>query len=348
MAYQRMCKKRTFRAFILGLACLLPAACAETQLAAHAAKRAVDSQDSSGRGVYKIGTPYQINGIWYYPHEDDRYREVGVGSWYGTDFHGKRTGNGEIYDMNALTAAHRTLPMPSLVRVTNLANGRSIVVRVNDRGPFANDRIIDMSRRAAQLLGFETQGTTKVQVEILAEESLALKNEMLRNSPEGTPQVESAPRLAVASESLPPLPVDNKPLPSASGSPSPAVQLKPERTVASLEPRITLPSPQASPPAAKAAASSGKAVVGKAVTGNAAGRNGIFVQAASFSSEDNAKRFAHRLAKFGPTHISGSKARNGTIYRVRVGPLASKTAADSTLRKLHGEGFRDSRVVTGD
>ena len=126
-------------------------------------------------GVYKVGNPYKIMGKWYYPKEDYSYSEVGTASWYGKDFHAKRTANGEKYDMNALTAAHRTLPLPSIVKVTNLENGRSLVLRVNDRGPYAKNRIIDVSKRASQLLGFFTQGTTKVRVEVMEKESKALK-----------------------------------------------------------------------------------------------------------------------------------------------------------------------------
>lgn len=112
----------------------------------------------------KVGEPYQINGEWYHPRMVDRYREVGVASWYGVPFHGRKTANGEVYDMHGMTAAHPTLPLPSLVKVTNLQNGRSITVRVNDRGPFAKRRIIDLSRRAAWELGFKDQGTTDVEV----------------------------------------------------------------------------------------------------------------------------------------------------------------------------------------
>jgi rare lipoprotein A len=114
---------------------------------------------------YKVGGPYQISGQWYYPKEDVNYKEVGMASWYGAKFHNKKTANGEIFDRHLMTAAHRTLPLPSMVRVTNLENGRSVLVRVNDRGPFAKDRIIDMSERAAAELGFHEQGTTRVKVE---------------------------------------------------------------------------------------------------------------------------------------------------------------------------------------
>ncbi len=130
-------------------------------------------------GVYKVGNPYQIMGRWYYPKEDYNYSEVGMASWYGDDFHAKKTANGEKYDMNTLTAAHRTLPLPSIVKVTNLENGRSLVVRVNDRGPYVKERIIDLSKRAASLLGYQTKGTAKVKVEVLEKESKALKAAML-------------------------------------------------------------------------------------------------------------------------------------------------------------------------
>lgn len=116
------------------------------------------------RGTYKIGTPYRIAGRWYVPREDAGYDRVGVASWYGPGFHGRKTANGEIFDQSALTAAHPTLPMPSLVEVTNLANGRRTVVRVNDRGPYAHDRIIDLSKAVAERLGFVHLGTARVRV----------------------------------------------------------------------------------------------------------------------------------------------------------------------------------------
>ncbi len=148
----------------------------------------------SGKGgTYKIGTPYKIMGKWYYPKEDYNYVETGTASWYGKDFHAKYTANGEVYDMNTLTAAHRTLPLPSIVRVTNLENGRSLVLRVNDRGPFAKNRIIDISKRGAQLLGFQAQGTAKVKVEIMAEESKALKAAMT-GAPAPTVVVKNEPK----------------------------------------------------------------------------------------------------------------------------------------------------------
>jgi rare lipoprotein A len=126
--------------------------------------------------AYIVGQPYQINGRTYYPREDFDYDRMGVASWYGSDFHGRRTANGETYDMNALTAAHTTLPMPTIVRVTNLDNGRSVVVRINDRGPFAEERLIDMSRAGARELRFEDKGLARVRVTVLREASLRLKH----------------------------------------------------------------------------------------------------------------------------------------------------------------------------
>ena len=124
-------------------------------------------RQTAAGGIYKIGTPYQIMGSWYYPRENPNYDEVGIASWYGTKFHGRRTANGEIFDMNLLTAAHPTLPMPVRARVTNLENSKSIIVRINDRGPFAKDREIDLSRKAAEVLGFRDKGTTRVRVQYL-------------------------------------------------------------------------------------------------------------------------------------------------------------------------------------
>jgi rare lipoprotein A len=118
-------------------------------------------------GVYKLGRPYQIAGRWYYPEFDPDYDRVGVASWYGAAFDGRATANGEVFDRAGLSAAHPTLPLPSIVRVTNLANRRQIDLRVNDRGPFVGDRLIDLSQGAARALGFERQGLAKVRVEFV-------------------------------------------------------------------------------------------------------------------------------------------------------------------------------------
>ena len=117
-----------------------------------------------GGGIYKVGKPYQVGGRWYVPREVAHYDQSGIASWYGAAFHGRRTANGEIYDMNALTAGHPTLPLPSYAYVTNLDNGRTILVRINDRGPYVADRLIDLSRRSAAELGYKRHGLARVRV----------------------------------------------------------------------------------------------------------------------------------------------------------------------------------------
>jgi rare lipoprotein A len=173
------------RLLFLGFVGMTLAACSQAQLAVHtvkeiarknapaAAPAATESLSPDGvpigpGGEYKIGRPYVVQGVRYVPGVNPDYDETGIASWYGDAFDGLLTANGEIYDMNALTAAHKTLPLPTYVRVTNLENGRALVVRVNDRGPFVNGRIIDMSRRSAQLLGFERAGTARVRVGVLS------------------------------------------------------------------------------------------------------------------------------------------------------------------------------------
>ena len=161
--------------------------CSEATFLVNSAKRIGTWGD---KPAYKIGTPYKINGKWYYPAVDYDYEEIGIASWYGPGFHGRKTANGEIFDQNKISAAHRTLPMPSIVRVTNLDNGRVLQkVRINDRGPFAGNRIIDLSKKAAQELGFVNKGIAKVKVEILENES---REHALFNSENKTTKVESA------------------------------------------------------------------------------------------------------------------------------------------------------------
>ena len=118
-----------------------------------------------GGGTYRIGKPYLVAGKMYVPEEDANYRAEGLASWYGDDFHGRLTANGEVFDMGSLTAAHPTLPMPCYARVTNLSNGKSLIVRVNDRGPYHGNRLIDVSNKAAELLEFKGNGVAKVRVE---------------------------------------------------------------------------------------------------------------------------------------------------------------------------------------
>ena len=128
----------------------------------------------TGQTRYVIGKPYQFDGVWYRPAVDDGYDQTGVASIYPARWAGLATTSGEVYDQNAITAAHKTLPLPSMARVTNLENGRSIVLRINDRGPFVDTQIIELSPAAAELLGIPNQATARVRVQIMAAESAAL------------------------------------------------------------------------------------------------------------------------------------------------------------------------------
>lgn len=161
--------KKIKQPLVLVLVGLLMAGCSELQLGSELTKQ---GRRTAAGGVYKVGNPYQIAGDWYYPRENTSYNNVGTASWYGSKFQGRRTANGEIFDMNLLTAAHPTLPLPVIAQVTNLGNGRSIKVRINDRGPFKKNREIDLSQRGAELLGFRKNGTAKVRVRYIQDAPL--------------------------------------------------------------------------------------------------------------------------------------------------------------------------------
>ncbi len=139
----------------------------------------VSKNIKTGGGRYHVGKPYKIAGKWYHPKEDPNYNKVGIASWYGPNFHGRLTANGEIFDQNAISAAHPTLPLPSYVRVTNQKNGRSVLVRVNDRGPFAHGRMIDLSKRTAEILGVIEDGTASVRVKYIGRARMDGKDQFL-------------------------------------------------------------------------------------------------------------------------------------------------------------------------
>jgi rare lipoprotein A len=266
--------------------------------------------------TYKVGNPYQIEGVWYYPSEDYSYVEEGMASWYGPDFHGKRTANGERYDMNAMTAAHPTLPLPSVVNVTNLENGRSVKLRINDRGPFKSKRIIDISRQGAQLLGFKEQGITRVRVEIDRDESLLLKNQLIAKNPGEMPKIAAAPRSVVSATPLAP-PV---------GSPVKPAQRPPQAARLPTE-----PTPQAAVP--------GKSRV------DLPGGTGVYIQAGAFSEPANAHRLEQQLREFGNVFIVTINVSGKTMYRVRLGPLQDDTGAESLLGQVKSFGYDDAQIV---
>src|SRR5712672_435303 len=168
-----------------------------------------------GGGTYRIGKPYTVGGRIYVPEEDTSYREEGMASWYGDDFHGRLTANGEVFDMESLTAAHPTLPMPCYARVTNIGNGKSLIVRVNDRGPYHGNRLIDVSNKAAELLEFKGVGVARVRVEYVARAPLEGSDDrqLLATLRTGTPApAPSLVRVASAHPFVPESPAHGRPI----------------------------------------------------------------------------------------------------------------------------------------
>lgn len=147
-----------------------------------------DAGVSQYAGHYKIGSAYTVNDKTYCPKHNPKHHEVGMASWYGKrhGFHGKTTANGDKYNKNMLTAAHRTLPLPSMIKVTNLGNNKSLIVMANDRGPFRKDRIIDVSEQAATLLGFRQNGVAKVRVQYLEKETKELLDKLALKAQHGS------------------------------------------------------------------------------------------------------------------------------------------------------------------
>lgn len=303
---------------VLAMAAMLAlSGCAELNFLSQTAKNV---QTPSPGGVYKIGNPYQVDGVWYYPAVNYNYNETGIASWYGPNFHGKYTADGEIFDMNALTAAHKTLPLPSIVRVTNLDNGRSIKLRVNDRGPFVKGRIIDVSRRAAQLLGFDGKGTARVRVEIVADESRALAATMTGKTEfaQNTDKPAAAPLDAIASADL---------------APPPGAKVAP-RTAASAPPRTSHPAASPRPVAPDPVV---KIVPVKPTH--------MYIQAGAFARYDNANRLSTRLQSLGPTKITQVNLGDQVMFRVRLGPIATLPQADNLLDRIVKAGYPDARLI---
>ncbi len=281
-------------------------------------------------GVYKVGNPYKVLGRWYYPKEDYDYKEEGVASWYGPDFHAKKTANGEKYDMNALTAAHKTLPLPSIVRVTNLENGRSLVVRVNDRGPYARNRIIDVSKKVAQLLGFLEQGTAKVRVEVLEQESKNLKAALLGQPLES--EVTAAPVMQISAADM--------------ALPSQNITLK-KNEVSTVGYNNFMPNYDYDPDAGLAVpASSARNAAGLSATAdNMATGAAYYVQAGAFSTFESADSLKERLRRFGNVQVSSAAIDGRLLYRVRVGPYTKQSAAVRIQNEMRDFGISEAHVI---
>lgn len=276
-----------------------------------------------GGGRYHVGKPYQVAGRWFEPKEEPNYDKKGAASWYGEAFNRRKTSNGEWFDMTRLTAAHPTLPLPSYVKVTNLDNGREVVVRVNDRGPFVGTRIIDLSKRTAEVLEFKNKGKAPVRVQYIGPAPLndngshlmAMNKELER----GTPM-----RKMIAS-------ADRR------KGKAPADTVK----IASAKPKKKAPQKQATyetaaydPPAEAAAPAEPEAA-----------EVSYFIQLGSFTDAENAARVRDQFASVWPVQFIEFSGASGPVYRVRIGPITNSDDAQTALMDAQTAGFGDAKLI---
>ncbi|TAH36581.1 MAG: septal ring lytic transglycosylase RlpA family protein [Alphaproteobacteria bacterium] len=350
-------------------------ACAETQFVTHMGKlwggEPAPQNQVNPNIPYKVGKPYQIDGRWYYPQENWGYMEEGLASWYGDEFQGRSTANGETFDKYALTAAHRTLPMPSLVRVTNLDNNRSAILRVNDRGPFKKDRIIDVSHEAARVLGFDLQGTARVRVELLSEESKRLAmahgaqfpdsnyvsspynntiNQVAMDRPPSESSVTGSGMPFGSGGSFGNGPIEtmdldppNMPLMARGGGDGFAPPPAPPDDFA-MQPIIapagaTEMAPAARPPAGAMPAMPPIQQQSQNLS------NSVYLQVGAFADRQNVERLASRLKNLAEVEVTPLERGGRTLYRVRLGPLDNIQQAETLQTKVGEYGIRDAKII---
>lgn len=309
---------------------LLMSGCTEIEYASHLAKgpsNTISDRDKylEKQGNFKVGKPYTVLGQTYVPRETYEYVETGIASWYGPGFHGSKTASGEQYDQHEMTAAHRTLQMPSLVRVTNLSNGKSVIVRVNDRGPFSKSRVMDVSQLAAKNLGMIGPGTAKVKIELMPAESRAIA---------------AAARNGVKTNGVEIVMNQTGRLPSSYDQ-----YMNGSYQVASNAPV---------PPPVYAATAAGP-VPGHITQGNfypdpvvtqqPVTQNNIYIQAGAFGSKDNASRLAGRLSSLAKAQVEPVNYNGRTLYKVKLGPIDSVQNADNILNRVLANGQSDAIIV---
>ncbi|MCQ8186234.1 septal ring lytic transglycosylase RlpA family protein [Parvularcula maris] len=253
----------------------------------------------------KVGKPYQVKGVWYVPKPEPDYDKVGRASWYGPGFHGRLTANGEVFDENRLTAAHPTLPLPSIVEVTNPANGKRLTLRVNDRGPFANDRILDLSKEAARRLGTEAKGVANVRVRYVGPARLDQAIVKVGQAERGQSLAAAMPRPPVLS------PLREPQLPTET-----------DIILADLDPSVL-----------------------DGIKVNPVRNAAFFVQIGAFSTSGNARAAVSRLPEDKPVslHIKDSGPTQLTL--VRMGPFSHPLSAQEALEEAKTQGFGDAHIV---
>jgi len=288
-------------------------ACTEIKIATHTAKRITNTVIKKSQGSYKVGKPYEIQGIWYYPAVNYGYVEKGIASWYGPKFHGRKTANGETFDMNVVSAAHRTLPLPSIVRVTNLNNGRAMKIKVNDRGPFAKNRIIDLSRRAAQLLGFEVAGTALVKVEIIGDESRRLAMLAKKKIKSFLPIPSEKVQIVNLPGSINSEPIKIRKYAGQTNFGSNKFTKKEPNNIVKFVP----------------------------ISEN----KKIYVQVGAFVYRDLAEKMRKLLVPVGRTKVVEAVIGNRRYYRVQVGPAANVSQGDKLLDQVIASGYPSAKLI---
>jgi rare lipoprotein A len=314
----------------------------------------------------KVGKPYSVFGRTYTPEHNPEYTEEGLASWYGPGFHGKKTANGEVFDKYHYTAAHRTLPMPSMVRVTHLGNGKSIIARVNDRGPFSGGRIIDLSKKSAEGIGMLGEGIAKVRVEYLPEESKKFAEVLVAtgkqpNEIDVDREVLEPVRLArennitgpdtrvidVASSDLPPasLPASNKktvwdkvnPIAKAHAAEpvkKPVSDIQETQVIVEEKP-VTQPIKPVATSSPYDALNESKSTASEV----------YYVRLGAFSNQQNIEKIKQQFKGEAAVKIEPISRDSGTLYRVSLGPINSQYKADSVLEKAHQSGMPDAKLV---
>ncbi len=272
-----------------------------------------------GGGRRHVGKPYVVAGRKYYPTKTPKPVEVGIASWYGPKFHRRMTANGEWFDMHYLSAAHKTMPLPSYARVTNLENGRTVVVRVNDRGPFVGDRIIDLSRAAAAKLGYLRKGKARVRVEYLGPAPLGDDRRLLAR----LNRMKDAPRRTLIAA-----------VRSGGGAEVPRTMVAQAPRRAAPSRRVRTASAAAVPQVAPASAGAG-----------AGGTGGYYVQVASFADPANAEAARARFSRLGPVEVRPVDVTGMSFWRVRLGPFATREDAEVLLDRVAAAGVPDARIT---
>ena len=278
------------------------------EVAANLGKKYFNKKDDDYKTspIYKVGNKYEVNGKFYYPEKNMFYNETGIASWYGPKFHGKLTANGEIYNQNALTAAHKTLPLPSAVKVTNLENNISLVLRINDRGPFVNDRIIDLSSKAADFLGLKKKGTGLVRVTILQDQSVILEKLAKKGS---FPEIKDLPK--------PETP--NVKIPQMTSVKVEAISKDHSKQKITKNLNFDLK--------------------------NLKNDFNIFIKLGSFSTLNSAKIMKKKLSYINKIKIYKIFKNGKSLYQVKAGPFLNVNKVDNILSSLSTNGMQGAKII---